>query len=388
MTQSSIPLPSDEPVADSHVGSLLGPISRIRDAYDWAADSFASDKYRQADHATWRPRMLAQVFESMSYSPAKTDPNPQVVEKLDFGTYIREKIYFNTTPELRVPAYVLVPKNLKGKAPALIALHSHGGFYRWGKEKFLKLPGEHETLTEARMAEAAGHATAEDVVNLGYVVIMIDAFYWGERRMRFKTDPPIGPGESVADIKKFNADRWEQEYVVAKTIYTAGYTWAGLMVWDDIRTVDYLLTRPEVDPDRIGCFGQSMGGWRAAHLMAMDDRVKAGVVGCWLTSYKDLTPNHVMYTVGYTMVFPGIYRYLDMPDVVSLAAPRAVLCINGEKDGLFPLETGVKPAYKTLEAVYAKLGAADKFRAHLYNTPHEFNPTMQQEAWDWFNKHL
>jgi hypothetical protein len=64
------------------------------------------------------------------------------------------------------------------------------------------------------------------------------------------------------------------------------------------------------------------------------------------------------------------------------------LCINGHKDDLFPVKTGVEPAYKTLQTVYAKLGAADKFRGHLYDTTHEFNADMQKEAWEWFAKWL
>jgi hypothetical protein len=77
-----------------------------------------------------------------------------------------------------------------------------------------------------------------------------------------------------------------------------------------------------------------------------------------------------------------------MPDVISLAAPRPLLCINGQRDKLFSVETGVRPAYDTLHAVYAKLGAAEKFRGHLYDTPHEFNAEMQAEAWGWLKRWL
>ena len=92
-----------------------------------------------------------------AYAAAKADFAVETVERVDRGKYIREKIYFNTTPELRVPAYVLVPKNLKGKAPAIVALHDHGGFYRWGKEKLVKTDDEHPALTEFKQAYA-GHS--------------------------------------------------------------------------------------------------------------------------------------------------------------------------------------------------------------------------------------
>src|ERR1019366_2807758 len=111
-------------------------------------------------------------------------------------------------------------------------------------------------------------------------------------------------------------------------------------------------TRPEVDPNRIGCVGLSMGAYPAAHLTALDDRIKAGAAVGWLSRFKAMQSRKILNTIGFTMILPGLYRRLDMPDVISLAAPRPLLCINGLKDGLFPLETGVKSAYKTLHNVY------------------------------------
>ena len=323
--------------------------------------------------------MREMFFDALKYSPAKPDFNVEMVEKIDRGKYTREKIYFNTTPELRVPAYVLVPKNLgpTGKAPAIVALHDHGGFYRFGKEKLVRTDDEHPALTSFKSCYA-DHSIADDLAEQGYVVIVIDMFYWGERRMRLPDDPE--------DVGKFNALRSSQEQLIARTILSAGFTWPGIIFWDDIRTVDYLVSRPEVDANRIGAVGLSLGAWRTNHLMALDDRIKAGVACCWLTSFKEIQQRHVVNTTGLTKLLPGLYRKLDMPDVVSLAAPRPLLNINGTKDGLFPVETGVKPAYKTLEAVYSKLGAGDKFKGHLYEAPHEFNVEMQAEAWAWLKK--
>jgi dienelactone hydrolase len=382
---ASIPSPLDEPIVPSHVGSLLGPITRIRDAYGWASESFASDKFKAADHPAWRKKMLAEVFDAMHYAPAKCEFAAETVERIDCGKFFREKIYFNTTPELRVPAYVMIPKDLTGKAPAIVALHDHGGFYRWGKEKLVKLPGEHASLTEFKECYA-NRSIADDLAEQGYIVIVIDLFYWGERRLRLPDDPKSGPDETKEDVRRFNGARGPMEQLVARTIFTSGFTWAGLIFWDDIRTVDYLASRPEVDANRIGCVGLSLGAWRANHLTALDERIKAGVAVCWLSSFKELQSRNIINTVGLTKLLPGLYRRLDMPDVVSLAAPRPLLCINGLKDGLFPVESGVKPAYRTLENVYAKIGAADKFRGHLYDSPHEFNADMQREAWDWLKK--
>lgn len=380
--------PLEEDISGSTVGSLYHPIARIRDAYGWATESFTAARYQPAAHADWRAKMLGKVFEAMHYAPVKADFAAQTVERIDCGKYFREKVYFNTTPELRVPAFVLVPKNLRGKAPGIVALHDHGGFYRWGKEKLVQTADEHPSLTAFKKVAYGGRSFADDLAAAGYVVIVIDMFYWGERRMRLPDDPPIGQQESEADVRKVNAARGAMEQTIARTIYSAGFTWAGLIFWDDIRTLDYLASRPEVDAQRLGCVGLSVGGWRAGHLTALDDRIRAGIDVCWLTSFKDIQANFVRNTVGFTKLLPGLYRQLDTPDVISLAAPRALLCINGLQDKLFPVDTGVRTAYKTLEAVYAKLNASGKFRGHIYDTPHEFNTEMQQEAWDWFRRWL
>ena len=381
------PRPLDDEIADANVGSLLGPIARTRDACGFATESFALDRFKPADHPAWRRKMLRAVMDALSYSPPKADFAAETVERVDCGKYVREKVYFNTTPALRVPAFVLVPRNLTGKAPGVVALHDHGGFFRWGKEKLVRLPDEHPALTAFKKECYAGHSIADDLAEQGYVVIVIDMFYWGERRLRLADDAKQG-AETDADVRKFNSTRGQLEQKICRRIYNAGLTWTGLVFTDDIRTVDYLASRPEVDPGRIGCVGLSIGAFRSGHLTALDDRIRAAVDVCWLTSFRDIGADNMSHTMGFTRTIPGIYRLLDVPDVVSLAAPRALLCINGLRDNLYPVEAGVKPSYRLLEAVYAKLGAPEKFRGHLYDTPHEFNEEMQREAWEWFRKWL
>src|SRR5204863_6599376 len=93
--------------------------------------------------AGWKRKARGKLLELLHYSPAKCDPRAEVVERIDAGAYVREKVYFNTTPDIRVPAFVLVPKQAKLPAPAIVALHDHGGFYFWGKEKIVETDGEH-----------------------------------------------------------------------------------------------------------------------------------------------------------------------------------------------------------------------------------------------------
>lgn len=368
----------------SDVGSLFPFIQS--QAVKTPSLSFLGAEFKEV--SAWRQKAKAKVLELLHYSPPPCDPKPEVVEKEDKGDYIREKIWFNTTPDIRVPAYVLIPKNAQFPAPAVVALHDHGGFYLWGKEKLVDVDWEHPTLTEFRQLYSDKFIAVE-LVRQGYVVIVIDMFYWGERRLILDDDPPAWKERpktiTTDEVRAFNRRSSENEQLVGRTIYAAGFTWAGVMFWDDIRTVDYLITRPEVDKNRIGCVGLSMGGLRSMHLAALDERIKAAVVVGWMASFPAQLKSHIRNTIGHTKLVPGLYRYLDYPDVTTLAMPRALMVINGSKDGLFELD-GVKHAFEKLTAGYQKAGAPEKCAVRLYEAPHEFNAEMQKEAWAWLKR--
>jgi dienelactone hydrolase len=370
----------------SDVGSLYPFIASQAVKKDFPL-SFLRSEFN--DLGAWKKQARGQLLELLHYAPPPVDPRPETVEKLDCGAYVREKVYFNTTPDLRVPAFVLVPKNGKRPAPALVALHDHGGFYFWGKEKLVEDKDESGVLTEFKKRCYDGRSIASELARQGYVVAVIDMFYWGERRLLLDDDPRDWrerPATIAAErVAAFNRRASDSESLVGRTIYAAGFTWPGVMFWDDLRTVDYLLTRPEVDPKRVGCVGLSVGGLRACHLAALDDRIKAAVVVGWMASFPAQLKKHVVHTIGHTKVVPGLMKHLDYPDVASLAAPAALLVINGSKDKLFDLD-GVKASFAKLAACYKKAGAADRLRTHLYDTPHEFNAEMQTEAWAWLRK--
>ena len=337
----------------------------------------------------WKPSARAKFHELLYYSPAKCEHRPEVVERVDLGEYVREKVYFNTTPDLRIPAYVLIPKNVRQPAPGIVALHDHGGFYLWGKEKLVEMADEHPELRDFKSEAYAGKSIASELARQGYVVLVIDMFYWGERRMVLDDDPPDWRERPTTitreRIREFNRRAGQNEQLVGRTIYAAGFTWSGVMFWDDIRSLDYLLSRPEVDKNRVGCVGLSVGAIRSCHLAALDDRIKAAVIVGWMTSFPFQLQQHIKNTIGFTKLVPGLYQYLDYPDVASMAMPTPLLLINGKKDMLFNLE-GVQASFDKLNACYRKAGVPEKCRTRWYDTPHEFNAEMQAEAWEWFRK--
>jgi len=339
--------------------------------------------------ADWQPKARAKILELLFYDPPSVRPQPEIIRRTDRYDYTEEYLTFQTTPDLRVPAYVLIPKKAQRPAPGIVALHSHDGVYLWGKEKIVENDEEHPWLTSFKQRAYGGKSIAAELARQGYVVITIDAFYWGERRLLLDDDPrayrdrPRSMTEQ--EIGAFNARASQNESLLARSLFTAGISWPGVLLWDDIRTLDYLASRPEVDPNRLGCVGLSMGGYRTYLLSALDPRVKAGVDVGWMTSFASQIKQHVVNTIGFSFHINGLYRYMDYPDFSALIAPRALLAINGSQDRLFAPE-GVKAAFEKIARCYAKAGAPDRQRCRLYDAPHEFNLAMQAEAWEWLKR--
>lgn len=370
----------------SDVGSLFPFIQSQAVKSDFPL-SFLNSRFKSLK--PWKKAARGKLLELLHYSPAPCDPKAEIVERVDKGDFIREKIYFNTTPSIRLPAYLLIPKNARKPMPAIVALHDHGGFYLWGKEKLVETEDEPPILKKWRADYYGNHSIASVLARQGYVVMVIDMFYWGERRMLLDDDPADWRERPATipqeRINAFNQRSGQSEQLVGRTIFAAGFTWAGVMFWDDIRSVDYLVTRPEVDRNRIGCVGLSVGGLRSCHLAALDDRIKAAVVVGWMASFPFQLQRHIRNTIGHTKLVPGLYRYLDYPDVATLAMPAALMVINGKKDGLFEPE-GVKSAFDKLSSCYKKAGVPERVKPLLYDAPHEFNAEMQEEAWAWLKR--
>jgi dienelactone hydrolase len=374
------------PKTGSHVGNLYPFAQAQADRSDLSLSFLRAEFTRLAE---WQPTARAKVLELLHYDPPRVAPQAEVIRRTDTGDYIEEYLTFQTTPDLRVPALVLIPKGVKLPAPAFVALHDHSGLYLWGKEKIVANEQEHPYLTAFKRRSYGGKSIATELARQGYVVIVIDMFYWGERRMILDDDPPAYRERPLTmteqEVNQFNQRASASEQLVARTLFTAGITWPGIVLRDDMRTVDYLVTRPEVDPARIGCVGLSVGGYRSFLLAALDERIKAAVDVGWMTSYASQIKQHVIHTVGLTFHVIGLYRYMDLPDLAALIAPRAVMVINGSQDRLFALD-GVKSAFDRIARCYAKAGAPDRQRCRLYDAPHEFNLEMQAEAWEWLRR--
>lgn len=370
----------------ANLGSLFPEVAKLADANRYAF-SFLGDRFHSLDE--FKKTAREKVFELLLYRPEKVDPKPEVVERVDAGDHVREKVLFNTSPQFRVPAYVLIPKNLKAPAPAIVDLHSHGGMFLFGKEKVVNLGANHPAMVPYHERNYDGRPTATALVRRGYVVITIDAFFFGERRLLMDGDLKYGWDRSkysLDDVKHLNQQCRGKETTLVKSLVFAGLTWPGIVFWDDLRTVDYLVTRPEVNPKKIGCVGISMGGYRSLYLAGLDERIAAACVVGFMSTVRPMILAHIE-THSWIHFVPGLHRYLDLPDVVSMMAPKPLLVQQCSQDGLFPL-AGMKESVVKIAAAYAKADVKQQFSGRFYDEPHRFSKPMQDEAFDWFDRQL
>jgi dienelactone hydrolase len=371
----------------ANLGSLFPEVEKLATANRYQF-SFLGDPFKTLDE--FKKTAREKLFDVLLYRPQPVEPKAEVVEREDLGDFVREKVLFNTSPLFRVPAYIHIPKKVKTPAPAIVDLHSHGGMFIFGKEKVIDLgKANHPAIVQYHERNYDGRPTTNELVRRGYVVISIDAFMFGERRILMDADLKYGYDRSkysLEDVKYLNGKCRGKEDTIVKGLCYAGLTWPGIVFWDDIRTVDYLVSRPEVDPQRIGCLGISMGGWRTAFLAGLDERIAAACVVGFMSTMKPMIKAH-LDTHSFVHFVPGLHRWLDLPDVVSMLAPKPLLVQQCSKDGLFPL-AGMKESVDKLAAIYDKAGVKSKFDGRFYDEPHKFTRAMQDEAFDWFDKHL
>jgi dienelactone hydrolase len=349
--------------------------------------SFLQERF--TDLERWRTETSEYLRSLLLYQPEKVDLSPELADFTEFPEYTQQKWYITSSPGERMPVLLLVPRGLNGPAPAVVALHCHGGMYYFGKKKLVEEPNDPAILTQYRQRQYGGVAVASELARRGYVVAVADSFYFGERRIL--VPPPLEMQRDFLVVSE-GSDHWielidqvcaQMESTVAKSLMLAGATWPGVLTWDDIRTVDFLQSRPEVNSDSIGTVGLCTGGMRAALLGALDPRVRAVCIVGWMSTLHEMLEDAVgMHS--WANIIPGLTRVLDWPDLAALHAPQPMQVMQGSQDSLFPLN-GFQKAAERLRAIYAKAGAPGNLDIGLFDVPHVFSLEMQRQAWSFFD---
>jgi len=346
------------------------------------------------DIEQWRIRGRAKMQELLSFDTEAVPLAPVILDTVKCDGYTRYLVRYSVAPNRTTEAFLLIPDGLKEPAPAVIALHDHGAFYYFGKEKHTRIENAPQVLKDFIDKAYGGRTYADELVRHGFVVLCPDAFYFGSQRLdpgqvsdRMTSKfPELNSDDENERILAFNRFAQSHETLTAKMMFTAGTTWPGILFQGDRASVDYLLTRPEVDPGSIGCMGLSIGGFRSDHLFGLDPRIKAAVAAGWMTTYSSLLHSDLLWHT-WMIYVPRQHNFLDLPDVASLNAPNPLMIINCSRDNLFPLE-GMRAAEKKIAAIYEKMGASDKFKCTFYDVPHSLNVRMQDDAIAWLGKWL
>ncbi len=336
------------------------------DAAHWLARSAIAAPFAvPSSRAAWgqqRGRVRAQLWELLGKLPPRPKlPKVEMLSAEDRGDYVVEKFQFENGAGATVPGYMLRPKGVRGKAPAILYCHWHGGEYDIGKE---------ELFQAKHTPEPPGPAFAKR----GFVVLGIDAYCFGERNGRGPGGPAEKGGAEEMSASKFNL--W-----VGRTLW-------GMMLRDDLMALDYLASRPEVDARRIGVTGMSMGATRSWWLMALDERIRTSVAVACLTRYENLIEHQMLKAHGIYYFVPNLLNHFDTEAVVALLAPRSALFMNGDQDngsppdGIRVIEQAVRPAYRLY-------GKEAEFQSFIYaGQGHVYTPEMWAKTLAWMEEKL
>jgi dienelactone hydrolase len=313
-----------------------------------------------------RARIATNALKILGPFPTEKVPlDPKEISETDCGSYIRKKISIQVQEGDWMPTYLLIPKNLKSRAPAIICWYGTSGGA--GKDSTVGISGR-----DPGSQPHPNIGFAIDFAEAGFIAVAPDWLRDGER---------INPGRRPYDTTDF---------------YKKFPDWSlhGKDIWDTSRLIDYLQTREDVDPNRIGLVGHSYGGHSTIFTTAFEPRIKAAVANGPVSDFiqhgahwgvpkgagnSQSLPNFRPYVVDRTIP-PPIAFY----EFTSLIAPRPLLVGQAAGEAR-PMEEENAAA---VSDVYRALGAADKVRYHWYAGDHDFPPEARKAAVEWFQKWL
>jgi len=356
------------------------------------------------EREVWRTRAKAKVYELLAFDPPEVPLRASTDDQWEMDGLIVEEISYDQPYGPRTEGLFMYPAHRQGPLPAIVALHDHGGFKALGKEKIVDLPKEPEVIREHKEGAYGGRGWATEGARRGYAVLAVDVFLFGSRRVAVGDLSPEllawyeqsvgvkrelllkGDRTSRKWVEAYNHFAGHHEHLMAKTLFTAGTTWPGVFAFEDRRSVDYLLTRPEVDPARIGCGGLSGGGLRTIFLAGLEERIRCAVCVGFMSTFAELLRDGCRRHT-WMLYVPYLARYLDLPDLIALRAPLPLMVQYDEDDELYTLK-GQQDAHARIEAIYQKMGAADRYSGRFYLGPHKFDLKMQADAFAWFDRWL
>jgi cephalosporin-C deacetylase-like acetyl esterase len=291
-----------------------------------------------------RSEIRDKLQQAFGRFPGQACPlEPKVLGVLQRDGYRVEKLIFQTMPGVWMTASAYVP-NKPGKHPALLAVHGH-----WRGAR----------LDPVLQKRCIGPA------KLGYFVLAVDAFGAGERGL-------------TKNLGEYHGE------MVAATLLPTGMTLAGLQVYENMRAVDYLLTRPEVDGKKIAITGASGGGNQTMYAGAWDERFGAVVPVCSVGNYQA----YLGTACCMCEVVPGALRFTEEGGVLGLTAPRGLMVVNVTKDGVQFSIPEAKKSMAFASGIYKLYNQPDQVRHTTFDWHHDYSQAMREALYGWLAKNL
>lgn len=250
-----------------------------------------------------------------------------------------------------VPAYVARPAAASGRRPAVLFNHSHGGGYKIGRLEFVEGRSYLQPVPYAKV-----------FTDLGYIGVSIDHWVFGER-------------SHTSEADTFKAMLWQGQVL-----------W-GMMVYDSLRALDWMMERPDVDPSRLGTLGISMGSTMAWWLAALDERVRVTVDICCLTDFHTLLEKKGLSLHGVYYYVPRLLKHFTTSQINALIVPRAHLGLAGLQDKLTPVE-GLDIIDRELTRVYAEAGHPERWQLLRYDVGHQETAEGRQAIIEFLRRFL
>ena len=325
------------------------------------------------DFDLWRDSARVILKEAMLAPPPPPDEfNPELIAEEKRDGYTAKKIRLNISKYTRADVLMLTPDG-DGPHPGIVLLHDHGGHFFIGKEKMIKpFDVDSAVIQDADMWVDqcyGGQYVGDYLASHGYAVISADAIFWGDRGRK--------EGVNKTKLSEF-----------AGNLMGLGRCLSGIMTHEDSYLTEFFASLPEVDADKVGCMGFSMGAYRTWMLSAFTDRIKTGAAVCWMTvTDSQFSWEHGRENGGYANTLPSIRLYMDHPHIASIACPKPMLFINGKTDKLFH-PSGVEAAFNIMHDVWKSRDADDKLSTMIWDMPHYCGPEVQEEVKSFFDKWL
>ena len=309
----------------------------------------------------WRGHALAKYMELLGEFPKPVDLAAEVIYSIQEDGLIRERVIFDSEEFMSVPCVVLRPAEMPAdkSGRAIVCSHGHGPF---GKEP---VAGNATTPELRANIEQHHYNYGEEMARRGFLTISPDLRVFGERSDG--NDPY--PGRDKCNVHFVRG--------AIMGIYTL-----TLNIWDMMCCVDYLQTRPEVDPKRIGMMGLSQGGTMTTFTTAAEPRIQAADIIGYVNPWVEFGIKRANFCG--SQIVPNIWRYMDTHDIAGLIAPRPLLIEMGIHDTCFPIEDTLK-GFHGVQRIYRAAGCEDRLWADIHPGEHAF---AANKAYEFFDRYL